>query len=118
MDRENSKKMLEMAKRANDERYANNSKEQLKRAITTKFKTTMIGSLSVFEDLFGYLWGHGKDPKDLTKTELEFKRSWDIARTDVLNNGNNQMRAVLQEVDGYTVKWNKLTTDFIIKPKD
>lgn len=117
MDHATNKKMIEMAKRANDEKYENNSRDQLKRAVTTKFKTTMIGALSQFEEFFGYLWGHDED-RQLTHSEQEFKKVWDLVRTQVLNNGNAQLRATMQEIDQYTVKWNKFKTDFIVKPKD
>lgn len=111
-----NKRLVEMAKKANLERRQNNSKEQMKKAISAKLKTTMIGSLAKFEENFGYLWGHGKNDK--TKNELEFAKLWDLVRTEVLNNGNNQLRAAMQEIDNYTITFDGFKTEFIMQRKE
>lgn len=94
---------------------SSNSKEQLKRAIKTKLNTTMIGSLSRFEKMFGYLWGDKKPINELNDEEREFRADWDDVRAQILDNGNDQIRSAHQEIDSYSVKWNKFQTDFIIK---
>ena len=98
-----------------DMAQSNNSKEQLKRAIDTKINTTMIGSLSRFEKLFGYLWGDRRPVSELNQEEAEFREDWELVRSQILDNGNDQKRAAFQEIDQYTVKWNKFKTDFIIR---
>lgn len=108
------KKIVQLAREANEKKYENRSKESLKRHITTKLKTTMIGSLDRFEKIFGGLWGHGKPDSDLTPEEAENKKLWELVRTEVLNNGNNQLRAAMSEVDQYTVKYNKQKYDFVV----
>lgn len=80
-------KLTSIARQANLERYEAHSKENLKDTIQRKFKTTMIGALSVFEEYFGYLWGHGIDERDLTEEELEMKKVWETVRTEILNKG-------------------------------
>lgn len=104
-------------RKANEQRYEAHSKETLKRNITTKFKTTMIGALSKFEDMFGDLWGHGKDDYELNRQQAELKKRWDIVRTEILNNGNNQLRAAIAEVDQYTIRYNKTEYNFILRNK-
>jgi hypothetical protein len=72
-----------------------------KKILTKKFQTTMIGALFEFEKNFGYLWGHNKDENDLTDNELDFLDRWDFTRNQILNNGNNQLRQALSELDKY-----------------
>lgn len=113
-----NKKMVELAKRANEERYENHSRDTLKRNVGVKFKTTMIGALDKFEKMFGELWAHGIHEDDLTPEELEWRQRWDIVRTQVLNNGNNEQRAALAEIDQYTVKFNNYQYEFIVNKGD
>lgn len=70
-----------------------------KSILTKRFQTTMIGSLFEFEKMFGYLWGHDKEEKDLTDKELDFLDRWDIVRNQILNNGNNQLRKAIADLD-------------------
>jgi len=109
--------MRALAKKANEQKYENHSRETLKRHVQTKFKTTMIGALARFEDMFGYLWGDKLDERDLNDEQLEFRKMWNIVRTEILNNGNNQLRAVMSEIEQYTVRYNKMEYKFIVKPK-
>jgi hypothetical protein len=60
--------------------------------IEKKFKTTMIGSLARFEESFGHLWEEeGPD-------QQEYLDLWEYTRNSVLNNGNKQMRAAINEI--------------------
>ena len=102
-------------KQGNEEKYKANCKRALKEHATTKLKTTMIGSLSKFESNFGFLWGHGKPADELTEQELEFRDKWDATRNEVLNQGNNCLRSLMTEIDGYTVSFNKFEYNFTIK---
>jgi len=102
-------------KKANNEKYEAHSKSTLKRHIETKFRTTMIGALSRFEKVFGDLWGHGLKEGELTEEQKIYREKWQLARTEILNNGNNQMRAALSEVDNNTIKYNKNQYNFFIK---
>lgn len=89
-----------------DENRKVDSKKRLQRILERKLKTSFIGALSKFEAVFGRLWGHGKDRADLTESEIRFRSLWELARTEVLNNGNNQIRAVQQELDLYTINFD------------
>jgi hypothetical protein len=110
MDR---KKLADAAKKANEEKYKENSKKRLIKNVERKFKTTMIGSLAVFEEYFGDLWGHNNsDP--LTSDQEDFKHLWEAARTEILNNGNTQLRIAQEEISQYTMTWNRYHIDFVI----
>jgi hypothetical protein len=67
--------------------------------LTKRFQTTMIGSLFEFEKTFGYLWGQNKNEEDLTDSELDFLDRWDFVRNQILNNGNNQLRKCISDLD-------------------
>lgn len=66
--------------------------------LAKRFQTTMIGALFQFEESFGYLWGFDKDDKDLTETEKKFRAKWEDTRYNILNNGNNQLRAAIKDL--------------------
>jgi hypothetical protein len=72
--------------------------------LTKRFQTTMIGALFEFEKAFGYLWGHTKEEKDLTDNELDFLDKWDDVRNQILNNGNNQLRKAISDLN-HSVKY-------------
>jgi hypothetical protein len=84
-------------------------KERLKRTMETKIRTTMIGALSAVEERFGKQWGQGKPRHALTGEEINMERVWEDLRTKILNNGNNQLRAALAEIDQYEISWNRFT---------
>lgn len=119
-EHEDNKKLVALSRKANDARFEAHSKSTLKRHIETKFRTTMIGALSRFEKIFGEeVWGFEVDDADLTERQKENQEKWQLARTEILNNGNNQMRASLAEVDNNTIRYNKMEYNFILKqPKD
>lgn len=92
------------------ETYKEDSRERLVRSLEKKFKTTFIGALAHFEEAFGpQLWGKGLAYGQLSELQLRNKKTWDLVRTNVLNNGNNQLRAAIQEIAEYTVEWNRHT---------
>lgn len=80
-----------------------------KNILTKRFQTTMIGALFEFEQNFGYLWGQDKDDNSLTEQEERFRLKWENTRNQILNNGNNQLRKCLSDLNktqGNHVKYN------------
>jgi len=106
-------KSKDAARKINDDRYAATSKKRLISNVEKKFKTTMIGALARFEELFGELWGNGQT-SPLTDEQEAFLEKWQIVRTEILNNGNNQLRACLDEIAQYTMTWDRYQTKFIV----
>jgi len=88
-------------------------KERLKTIIGKKFQTVMIGSLSQFENAFGYLWGCGKSFDLLTDDEKIFYERWQECRENILNNGNRQQRNFYAELEQYNIARNKYVTVFV-----
>jgi len=109
------KRIVKMTRDANDKKYEAHSKSMLKKHVETKFKTTMIGALSKFEELFGSLWGHGLQDNELGPEEIKWREAWQLARTEILNNGNNQLRAAQNEIDQYTIRYIKNEYNFLVK---
>lgn len=80
-----------------------------KNVLTKRFQTTMIGALFEFEQNFGYLWGLDKDERDLTDQQEKFRSLWEDTRNQILNNGNNQLRKCLsdlEKLDTNNIKYN------------
>ena len=107
------KKTIDEAKKRIKESYQLHSRKRLIDNLTKKFNTTMIGSLAEIEKEFGDLWGQGIDERDLTKKEREMRVKYLDLRTRILNNGNNQLRAAIEEINQYTTEWQKYHIEFL-----
>jgi hypothetical protein len=110
------KNMKEQQKTDKDYRYKDSSKKRLLTNIDKKFKTTIIGSLAVFEEYFGHLWGHGTEVEELSEREKEFRKLWLEARSKILDNGNSNLRAAQSEIAQYTMTWDRYVTELMIVP--
>ena len=89
-----------------ENRIAYDSRERLKRTSAKKFRTTFIFSISEFETTFGLeVWGHGLPEEELTATQKANRDRWQQVRTNILNNGNTQLRAMEAEIDLHEVKF-------------
>ena len=93
--------------------YKESSKKRLMDNISKKFKTTMIGAIARYEAAFGELWG--QDTDNPSEEQQELRRVWEEVRTDILNNGNSQLRAALEEIAQYTMSWDKYKTNLIVR---
>jgi len=112
------KELSAKAKAANQQKYLENSRKRLDKIMCTKIRTSFIGSLDAFEQVFGFLWGHGKKEEDKTEEEKQMFQLWAQARTEVLNNGNNQLRGARNEIANHTVSWNRYHMDLPVKPRE
>ena len=106
------KRAVQLRKERELELAITRSKNRLNDSINKKFRTTFIGALSIFEDMFGHLWGNRLPKYKLNAEQLEFRRIWEEARTLILNNGNNQLRASQNEISEYDIEWNRYQTIF------
>jgi len=98
--------------------YKERSRCRLMTILEKKMKTSFIGALSQFEQHFGYLWGFGKQDGQLNSNELKFKRMWEDVRTNILNNGNNQLRAMQNELNEYDISWNRHSLTIPVIPRN
>ena len=86
--------------------FNDQSRRRLSTILRKKLQTTFIGALDKFEKEFGHIWGHGKPETSLTDREIRWREIWEETRTGVLNNGNNQLRSLLNELTEYDIHWN------------
>jgi lipoate-protein ligase A len=113
-----TKKQLEKIKEGRRQKFLDNCRKRLSNIAETKLKTTFIGALDAFEKEFGDLWGSGIDEEEKTQEEQEWFDKWQAVRTLILNNGNNQLRALLNEISNHIVEWNRYTTTFYLKDQE
>ncbi len=69
-----------------------NEEHELSEKIYKRFQTTMIGALARFENIFGYLWDADTAEGD------KYADMWEYARNSILNNGNKQARAAINDI--------------------
>ena len=105
----------EKLKEARRQKYLDECRKRLARIAEKKMKTTFIGSLDAIEKTFGDIWGADLDDRDRTNEQRENYELWQDLRTEILNNGNNQCRALLNEISNHIVQWNRYQTTFQVK---
>lgn len=93
-----------------DRRYQDASRKRLLKIVKKKNTTTFIGAIAKFEQHVGvHLWGHGRPEGECTPEQLAWRDIWEVCRTEILNHGNNQQRALENELGQYTVVWDRHT---------
>ena len=90
---------------ASRERFLADSRGRLEAIVQRKLKTAFVGALARVERFFGAVWGHGKSDARLTPEERAWRAVWDQCRTEILNNGNHQARALEAEFPQYEIHW-------------
>lgn len=101
------------------DKYQDASRKRLLSILQKKLTTSFIGALSKVETHIGReLWGHGKDVGECTPQQLAWRKVWEKCRNEILNNGNNQVRAVESEVFQYTVHWDRNQMVLPVKEKE
>lgn len=128
MEKSEAKKRIAESRK----KYQEESKKRLNFIQKKKLQTSFIGAISEFEAKFGFLWGlepeggYTDEQYEILKllekagfTDKFFKIWWEDARNRVLNNGNNQVRGLMQEMETYTVHWDKYRIELpVINPGD
>lgn len=81
--------------------YLAKSNDRLKSIMMKKIETTMIGSLDAIEKEINEL------TRNLSKNDsIMLREAYSRIRSKILDNGNNQKRAINEEMKHYTVNWN------------
>lgn len=113
-----SKRFVEQAKKLNLERSKMVAKRKLGNAAAKKITTTMVGAVAACEDVFGELWGHGKPIDNLTDEEVYWRHKWDDLRTTIFNKGNGQKRAMIDELELYSIDYEGYKIQFITTKRE
>jgi hypothetical protein len=108
---DNLRKTLQDKKDKRDAANRELSKKRLITNISKKFNTSMIGALASIEEEFGELWGHGK--KELSRDEIYWRTKWESLRAAILDRGNSQLRAAINEVSEYSLSWERYSLTFL-----
>lgn len=110
-------------------KFLEDSKKRFIKILETKMKTTFICPLNEFEKHFGFLWGdtnynNGIENKELKEcldkagvSEEAWLEVWNQVREKILTNGNNQFRALLNELETYSMHWNRYHMDLKVLPE-
>lgn len=83
------------------------NEQELINNLYKRFQTTMIGALARFEQNFGHFWENEPDDSKVWDT-------WEYTRNSILNNGNKQARAAIDEIKNY-INNNKPNNKFNYK---
>lgn len=79
---------------------------RLKDLSTKKFKTCFVYAIAEFENVFGLeLWGHNLPENQLTVLQKANRNRWQQVRTNILNKGNTQSRAMVAEMALHEIKF-------------
>lgn len=90
------------------------SKDRLKKEISKRMRTSMIGAVSSIEKILGHLWCHecvSRTPEQ-EKLYLLFQE----LRTEILDKGNDQIRSCESELSSYEVVWQGYHINLPIRP--
>jgi hypothetical protein len=105
-------RILAQARIEAQERHLEVSRARLLKIVSTKLRTTMVGSLSAVERRFGVLWGQGKDVAELSESERVWREVWYLLREEILDLGNGQLRAIEKEMPQYQIDWKRYRSEF------
>ena len=104
-------RIKKLQKALHKERTFEDSKNRLKDIAMKKFRTCFIFALSEFEETFGHdLWGHNTDEDCMTDEQLLNREKWKNIRTNILNKGNTQARALMSEIDLHKIEFEGYRT--------
>lgn len=95
-------------KQLREQRHKDISKEKLLKMAKKRIQTTMIGALYSIEETFGDLW----ENNDVLREAFEELRS------EILDRGNNQIRALESDFSTYEIVWKKYTYQLPFKEKE
>lgn len=128
-----------------DAAYMAQSQERLKKIVSKKHETTIIGTLDRIEKVLGFLWGDtkhlvnaaefdnnkridvyntikeiediisGLSPDEGRELMIRFKLLWQVLRESILNHGNDNKRDCEKEISMYDVSWRKYTIKMPVK---
>ena len=100
-----------------EERLAEQCKKRLSAIISKKIETTFIGAIASVESYLGFLWGINLRDAERTEEQKKFFELWKALRSEILTNGNTQLRAAQNEITQYNVHWNRYHTELKVIDK-
>jgi len=92
--------------------YFRDSKKRFTINANKKMETCYIGIISLFEEKFGSIWGHGLKDMDRSEKQLKNKKVWDSCRQQILDHANKERRGLHKEIDEYEFYWKRHNIGF------
>ena len=83
------------------EKVESRSRTKLESIISKRIRTTMIGALAAIEKQLGI------DPKNPTANDKELNEAYQAIRSEILDNGNNQIRNLSDDLENFSVNERK-----------
>lgn len=102
-------------KRRQEQKKKEEDRQLLADNLSKKLMTTGVGSLSIFEENFGYLWGHKKKKEDLTENEALFLELYGKVRDEVFDNINGQIRGMQAELNLHDIEYTGFKHKFQVR---
>lgn len=97
-----------------EERKIKNAKRRLFSCLKRRLMSSFIGALERFEIEFGKeLWQHGEHHSRLDEDGMYYREKWSRCRDSILENGNDQIDAVVDEISRLSVLEYKISTNFL-----
>lgn len=108
-----SRKEYEDRVKKEREAFLDASRDRLKTVCLKKIDTTMIGALDAIEKELSELIGDCSNAD-----QIMLKEAFLRARSKILDNGNNQKRAISDEIRHYIVDWQMYTITMPVKSQN
>ncbi len=89
-----------------EEKRTDVAREVLEKEITRRLRTVMIGAISSLENNFGFLFAFNEN-RERTDEEMECLDIFNKTRSEILDRGNAQIRAVQDALDLYDISLAK-----------
>lgn len=90
-------------KQIREDRSKSKDRHDLFKRAKQRIKTTMIGALSSLEDSFGFLWSHELSDDMRSDDQLRLMEIYKVARADILDKGNEQIRLLELDFSYYEI---------------
>lgn len=79
-------------------------KFKMRKCISTSLKTTAVGSIAIFEENFGHLWGEGVPEDQLTEEQKLYKERWQETRSQIFDRCRQSEEIALSTLDKFSIK--------------
>jgi hypothetical protein len=100
---EKARAIAQQERREAEENATLKSREALDKIVSRRCTTIFIGCLDSIEQKLGHLWGMDKRLRDLNREERLFLEIWKSLRKEILDKGNVQKKALLEDTDCFEV---------------
>ena len=99
------------------ERKYRESRAKLKKNLEKRIRTTMIGAIAAIEEEFGRFWKN-EDGLPWSEDQTKVYEIFQSVRAQILDNGNNQIRMLEKDMDGFNIEEKLYHIQLQVKPME